>query len=49
MQEIWKQINGYKGLYEVSNLGNIKSLPRKWIAGKGGLRYHEGKYLKLDG
>lgn len=24
MQEIWKQVKGYEGLYEVSNLGNVK-------------------------
>jgi len=29
MLEIWKEIKDYKGLYEVSNLGNIKSLSRK--------------------
>lgn len=29
MQEIWKDIEGYEGLYQVSNLGNIKSLKRK--------------------
>ena len=28
MQEIWKDIKGYEGLYQVSNLGNVKSLPR---------------------
>lgn len=28
MEEIWKDIEGYKGFYKVSNLGNIKSLPR---------------------
>lgn len=28
MQEIWKDIKGYEGLYQVSNLGRIKSLPR---------------------
>lgn len=27
--EICKPIEGYEGLYEVSNIGNIKSLPRK--------------------
>lgn len=27
--EIWKPINGYDGLYEISNLGSIKSLERK--------------------
>lgn len=26
MNEIWKDIEGYEGLYQVSNLGNIKSL-----------------------
>jgi hypothetical protein len=26
--EIWKEIKGYEGIYEVSNLGRIKSLPR---------------------
>lgn len=26
MQEIWKDLIGYEGLYQVSNLGNIRSL-----------------------
>ena len=26
MQEIWKDIVGYEGLYQASNLGRIKSL-----------------------
>jgi hypothetical protein len=26
MKEIWKDINGYENLYQVSNLGNVKSL-----------------------
>lgn len=29
MQEIWKSVVGYEGLYEVSNLGSVRSLPRK--------------------
>ena len=28
MEEIWKPINGYEGLYEVSNLGRVKSLSK---------------------
>ena len=28
MKEIWKDIEGYEGLYQVSNYGNIKSLSR---------------------
>ncbi len=26
MEEIWKDINGYEGLYQISNLGRVKSL-----------------------
>ena len=28
MKEIWKPINGYEGIYEVSNLGNVRSVDR---------------------
>ena len=28
-QEFWKDIKGYEGLYQVSNLGRVKSLERK--------------------
>ncbi len=26
--EIWKDVKGYEGLYEVSNMGNVRSLDR---------------------
>ena len=26
MTEIWKDIQGYEGFYQISNLGNVKSL-----------------------
>jgi len=26
MEEVWKDVNGYEGLYQVSNLGRVKSL-----------------------
>lgn len=29
MQEIWKDIDGYEGYYQISNLGRVKSLSRK--------------------
>ena len=32
--EIWKDIEGYEGLYQISNLGNVKSLERKKIDGR---------------
>jgi len=28
-KEIWKDVKGYEGLYQVSNLGRVKSLPRE--------------------
>ena len=28
MKEIWKDIKGYEGLYQVSNMGRVKSLKR---------------------
>ena len=28
MKEIWKDIKGYEGLYQVSNLGNVRSMDR---------------------
>lgn len=35
VNEIWKPVVGYEGLYEVSNLGRVKSLPRH--STKGGI------------
>lgn len=29
MAEIWKDVNGYEGLYQVSNLGRVKSLENR--------------------
>lgn len=47
--EIWKDIEGYEGLYEISNLGRVKSLPRNTT--KGGIKtvYKSGKssYYKV--
>ena len=34
MQEVWKEIEGTNGMYQVSNLGNVKSFTR---IKKGGL------------
>lgn len=36
--EIWKDIIGYEGLYQVSNLGNVKSLKKKSINRHGWIR-----------
>ncbi|MFP5054177.1 NUMOD4 domain-containing protein, partial [Bacillus paranthracis] len=29
MDEIWRDILGYEDLYQISNLGNVRSLDRK--------------------
>jgi hypothetical protein len=36
IREEWRSIRGYEGMYEISNLGRVKSLPRKYV--KGGIR-----------
>lgn len=33
MTELWKDIKGYEGYYQVSNLGNVRSLEREIIKG----------------
>ena len=43
--EIWKPINGYEGLYEVSNLGRVKSLARIHIMPNGAVMKHSEKIL----
>lgn len=30
IEELWKPIKGYEGIYEISSLGRVKSLPRKY-------------------
>ncbi len=37
MKEIWKDIEGYEGLYQVSNLGRVKSL-KSYKNGKNGIK-----------
>lgn len=47
--EIWKDIQGYEGLYQVSNLGKIKSLDRIIKANKdGGKRLAKGELKTLQ-
>lgn len=33
VEEIWRPIMGYEGLYEVSNFGRVRSLPRRGTVG----------------
>ena len=45
-KEIWKDVPGYEGLYEVSNLGRVKSLSRVVIRSDGHRQPVPGKILK---
>jgi hypothetical protein len=47
MDEIWKPVKGYEGQYEVSSLGRVKSLSRKYYRKSGALlRTQPEKILK---
>jgi hypothetical protein len=46
MEEIWKDIQGYEGLYQVSNYGNVKSLAREINRGNLPNRFQKEKLLK---
>lgn len=43
--EIWKPIVGYEGLYEVSNKGRVRSLPRMTHYDAGFEKRNDGKIL----
>jgi hypothetical protein len=45
--EIWKNIPNYEGYYQVSNLGNVKSLPKKLPLPRGGSCYTKERILNL--
>ena len=44
--EEWRNIEEYKGLYQVSDCGRVKSLDR-WITHKGSKHFVKGRILKL--
>lgn len=49
MQEVWKPVKGYEGLYEVSNTGKVRSLDRTGEVSRNGITYicpYKGAELK---
>lgn len=47
MEEIWRSVFGYEGLYEVSNKGNVRSVPRVQPHGQwNSLRVLKGRVIK---
>lgn len=45
-QEIWKDIEGFETLYQVSNLGKVKALYKEFIFPYGGIRKSPERILK---
>lgn len=44
--EVWKDIPGYEGLYQASNMGRVRSLPRVVDRGRWGSSCIRGRTLK---
>lgn len=46
-EEVWKDIKGFEGKYQISNLGRVKSLPKRINSTNGG-RMTKERILKLN-
>lgn len=49
MEEIWKDVPGYEGFYQASNLGRLRSVDREvtCMRGEGHITRYKGKILKV--
>lgn len=47
MNEIWKDIAGFEGVYQVSNKGNVRSLDR-YVQCADSVRHYKGRLMKQD-
>jgi len=45
--EVWKDVKNYEGIYQVSNLGRVKSLKRK-VGNDKGFRLVKERILKMQ-
>ena len=48
MEEIWRPVVGYEGLYEVSNTGQVRSVGRYYVNSLGKRFFLKGKILSLS-
>ncbi len=46
IQEIWRPVKDYEGLYEISSLGRIRSLSKSFALFHGGISVTKGRLLK---
>lgn len=44
--EVWRDVCGFEGFYQISNLGNIKSLDRYVSHGVNGKKFIKGRMMK---
>lgn len=47
MTEIWKDIEGYEGYYQVSNIGNVRGLDRIILRKTGFYEKHKGRTMAI--
>ena len=49
-QEIWKDIKGYEGYYQISNMGRVKGLKRKFIHNEyiKKMYYYDNSYVRVS-
>jgi hypothetical protein len=45
MEEVWKDIPDYEGIYKISNLGNVKSIDYYITESSGKTRFRKGRLL----
>lgn len=45
IKEIWKDIKGFEGIYQVSNMGNVKSLDRQVVFSDGRVYTYKSKIM----
>lgn len=48
MQEIWKDVKGYEDIYQVSNMGRVRSLDIVIEARNGRIQYKKGKIMAIN-
>ena len=49
MEEVWKDVQGFEGLYHVSNMGRVRSLDRDIVTTYKGTvhtRHYKGRIIK---